>query len=31
MQGVGQNASETTLKRIERTIAPKKKLWKNRG
>jgi hypothetical protein len=31
MQGVGQNASETTLKRIERTIAPKKQLGKNRG
>jgi hypothetical protein len=32
MQGVGQNASETTLKRIERTIAPKRPVQrKNRG
>ncbi len=32
MQGVGQNASEATLKRIARTIAPKKTaLSKNRG
>jgi hypothetical protein len=32
MQGVGQNASEATLKRVARTIAPKKSIpRKNRG
>jgi hypothetical protein len=32
MQGIGQNASEATLKRIARTIAPKQSaMRKNRG